>query len=90
LHDTVQEQAVQLAEWNRTLEKSVKLIVTSGDEGFLESRRREIAVVFSDLRGFTAFSETGKPEEVMGLLRSLIFQCPGNRARIGARCGRFH
>ena len=44
------------------------LVVTSGDETFLESHRREIAVVFGDLRGFTAFSETGEPEDVMGVL----------------------
>ena len=44
------------------------LVVTSGDETFLDSHRREIAVVFGDLRGFTAFSETGEPEDVMGVL----------------------
>ena len=38
---------------------------SSGDESFLESHRREITVVFSDLRGFTAFAETAEPEEVM-------------------------
>jgi adenylate cyclase len=32
-------------------------------------RRREISVVFTDLRGFTAFNETAEPEEVMGVLR---------------------
>ena len=34
------------------------LIVESGDESFLESHRREITTVFTDLRGFTAFAET--------------------------------
>lgn len=43
--------------------------VVAGDEALLESHRREIAVVFCDLRGFTAFSETAEPEEVMGVLR---------------------
>jgi adenylate cyclase len=91
LHDTVQEQAVQLEAWNRTLEQRVaaqlaeidrlgslkrflspqvaELIVAAGDERLLESHRREITVVFCDLRGFTAFSETSEPEEVMGVLR---------------------
>ncbi len=44
------------------------LIVSSGDEKLLESHRREITVVFCDLRGFTAFSESAEPEEVMGVL----------------------
>ena len=44
------------------------LIVSSGDEAFLESHRREITVVFCDLRGFTAFAETAEPEDVMGVL----------------------
>jgi adenylate cyclase len=43
--------------------------VSSGDERFLDSHRRDIAVLFCDLRGFTAFAETGEPEEVMALLR---------------------
>lgn len=46
-----------------------ELIVSSGDERLLESHRREITVVFCDLRGFTAFAETAEPEEVMGVLR---------------------
>ena len=43
-------------------------MVDSGDESFLESHRREIVVVFCDLRRFTAFAETAEPEEVMGVL----------------------
>ena len=42
-----------------------ELVVSSGDETLLESHRREVAVVFCDLRGFTAFAETAEPEEVM-------------------------
>ena len=44
-------------------------IVGGGAEDPLKSHRREIAVVFLDLRGFTAFTETSDPEEVMGVLR---------------------
>src|SRR5258707_9535382 len=45
-----------------------ELIVSSGDEPILESHRRDIAVLFCDLRGFTSFAESAEPEEVMELL----------------------
>jgi class 3 adenylate cyclase len=45
-----------------------ELIVSSGNERILESHRRDIAVLFCDLRGFTAFAESAEPEEVMALL----------------------
>jgi adenylate cyclase len=65
-----------------------ELIVSSGDDSILESHRREIAVVFCDLRGFTAFSETHEPEEVMAVLREfhetvgpMIFRFEGTLER---------
>jgi adenylate cyclase len=89
-HDTIQSQASQLAEWNKTLEDRVsrqveelerlarlrrflapqlaELIASDQHEQALESHRREVTVVFCDLRGFTAFSETTEPEEVMRVL----------------------
>jgi adenylate cyclase len=45
-----------------------ELILDSGDESFLESHRREIVVVFCDLRNFTAFAESSEPEELMAVL----------------------
>jgi class 3 adenylate cyclase/putative methionine-R-sulfoxide reductase with GAF domain len=45
------------------------LIVASGTERQLESHRREITALFCDLRGFTGFSESSDPEDVMALLR---------------------
>ena len=117
LHDTVQEQAdrleaqaLQLADWNRTLEQRVaeqlaelerigrlkrffspqlaELIVSTGEEKLLESHRREVTVVFCDLRGFTAFSETTEPEDVMEVVREyhtalgeLIFRFEGTLER---------
>jgi adenylate cyclase len=66
----------QLAELERT--RSLKrflapqlaeLIVARGDSRILETHRRDIVVVFCDLRGFTSFAETAEPEEVVELLR---------------------
>jgi class 3 adenylate cyclase/CheY-like chemotaxis protein len=91
LHDTVEEQAAALGEWNRTLESRVRAqveqlerlgrlkrffspqladaIVQGGAEDPLRTHRREVTVVFADLRGFTAFAESAEPEEVMAVLR---------------------
>jgi class 3 adenylate cyclase len=91
LHDTVQQQAAELASWNQTLEERVtaqvaeiervgrlkqflapqlaEMIISTGDESILELHRRDIVVVFCDLRGFTAFAETSEPEEVTAMLR---------------------
>ena len=44
------------------------LIVASGSDKQLESHRREITALFCDLRGFTGFSESSDPEDVMALL----------------------
>jgi class 3 adenylate cyclase len=46
------------------------LIVASGTERQLESHRSEITALFCDLRGFTGFSESADPEDVMALLRA--------------------
>jgi GAF domain-containing protein len=68
--------AAQLAELERTRRlrrflapQLADLIVAQGDESILESHRREIVVVFCDIRGFTGFAERAEPEEVMALLR---------------------
>jgi len=86
-----QQVAEQLAELERVgrlkrflSPQLTELIISSGDEGLLESHRREVTVVFLDLRGFTTFSDYAEPEEVIGFLRSyhaemgkLIFQFEG-------------
>jgi len=46
-----------------------ELIVSSGDDSFLESHRQEITVVFCDLRNFTEFSSNAEPEEQIRVLR---------------------
>lgn len=117
-HDTVQQQAaklqeqtVQLKDWNKSLEERVatqlaeigrisklerflapqvaQLIASSdGAEALLASHRGEVTVVFCDLRGFTAFTESNEPEEVMNVLREyhaalgeLIFRYEGTLDR---------
>ncbi len=47
-----------------------ELIVSSGDESILQSHRRDIAALFCDMRGFTAFAETAEPEELLELLHN--------------------
>ena len=46
-----------------------ELIIRGGADDPLKTHRRDVTVVFLDLRGFTAFAETAEPEEVMGVLR---------------------
>ena len=73
LEQRVQQQLVEIeriSRLRRFLSPQVAdLIVSSGDETVLESHRRAITVLFCDLRGFTAFSESTDPEEVMSILR---------------------
>ena len=86
--DTVEAQAAQLTDWNRTLEARVQEQVEqmerlgrlrrffsphladliARDESVLKSHRREISVVFCNLRDFTAFAEAAEPEDVMRIL----------------------
>src|SRR5262245_59578510 len=73
LERRVQEQVAQLERLGRLKRffspHLAELIVAGGTEDPLRTHRREITVVFVDLRGFTAFAETAEPEEVMGMLR---------------------
>jgi class 3 adenylate cyclase len=72
LEARVAEQVAQLERLSRLKRffspSLAEAIVTGGAEDPLRSHRREITVVFLDLRGFTAFAETVEPEEVMGVL----------------------
>jgi adenylate cyclase len=73
LESRVREQVAQLERLGRLKRffspQLAEVIVSGGTEDPLKSHRREITVVFLDLRGFTAFAETAEPEEVMGVLR---------------------
>jgi adenylate cyclase len=72
LEQRVQEQVAEIervGRLKRFLSPQVARLVSSGDDGVLESHRRDVTVVFCDLRNFTAFAETAEPEEVMTVLR---------------------
>ena len=65
------------------------LIVASGTEKQLESHRREITALFCDLRGFTGFSESSDPEDVMALLREYHAAIGGIISKYGGTLERY-
>jgi len=73
LEQRVADQLAQLERLGRLKRffspQLAELIVAGGADDPLKTHRREVTVVFLDLRGFTAFAETAEPEEVMGVLR---------------------
>jgi adenylate cyclase len=72
LEHRVAEQVAEIeriGRLKRFLSPQIAQLVSSGDERVLESHRREVTVVFCDLRDFTAFAETAEPEEVIAVLR---------------------
>lgn len=72
LETKVAEQVGELERVNRLRRfmapQLAQAIVSAGDEKVLENHRREIVAMFCDLRGFTSFSETAEPEDIMALL----------------------
>ena len=86
LESRVAEQVTELERLERLRRflspQIVKVVVSTSDQNLLQSHRREVAVVFCDLRGFTAFSEVAEPEEVMNVLREF-------HSTIGALVSRF-
>jgi class 3 adenylate cyclase len=63
------EQLERLGRLKRFFSPQLAELIVSGDaDDPLKTHRREITVVYLDLRGFTAFAETAEPEEVMGVL----------------------
>ena len=74
LEQRVAEQVKEIERFGR-LKRFVsprigELILAGEVDDPLKTHRREITVVFTDLRGFTAFSETAEPEEAMDVLRA--------------------
>jgi class 3 adenylate cyclase/HAMP domain-containing protein len=93
LEERVEKQLAEI-ERIRRLERFLapqvaQLIASSdGHDSLLDSHRREVTVVFCDLRGFTAFTESTEPEEAMNVLREyhaalgeLIFRYEGTLDR---------
>src|SRR6201987_370380 len=93
LEERVEKQLAEI-ERIRRLERFLapqvaQLIASSdGHDALLDSHRREVTVVFCDLRGFTAFTEATEPEEAMNVLREyhaalgeLIFRYEGTLDR---------
>ncbi len=91
LADTVQKQVADLermARLKRYLAPQIAATVLGNEEELFKTHRREVTVVFVDLRGFTAFSDTAEPEEVINFLRryhqemgQLIFKFEGTLER---------
>ena len=92
LTDKVKQQVVEIERMSRLKRylapQVAETILKSEDDNPFKSHRREITVVFLDLRGFSAFSDSAEPEEVMELLRSyhaemgrLIFKFAGTLER---------
>ena len=91
LAQKVKQQVEELQRMNRLkryLSPQIAETIMAEDEDVFKSHRREITVVFLDLRGFTAFSDSAEPEEVMDVLRGyhaqmgkLIFQYGGTLER---------
>lgn len=83
------EELKRLGELRRFLSPQLaEVVISQAGEGLLKSHRREITVAFCDLRGFTSFSESAEPEEVMAVLGEfhralgeLVFQFEGTLER---------
>ena len=72
LAERVDEKVAEVERLNslrRFVSPQLAEALAGGGEEILASHRREIIAFFCDLRGFTAFSETAEPEEVMDVLR---------------------
>ena len=93
LEERVEQQVSELESLGRLRRflsaQVANLVVDSGDEKILEPHRRHIAVFFCDLRGFTAFSETAEPEELIGVLRDFHHAVGAVLARFEATVGYF-
>jgi class 3 adenylate cyclase len=87
----VRQQVGELERMNRLkryLSPQIAETILADEENLFKTHRREITIVFLDLRGFTAFSDSAEPEEVMDFLRDyhaemgkLVFKFEGTLER---------
>jgi adenylate cyclase len=63
------EELGRVGRLKRFLVPQLAEMIAKGEERILESHRRDIVVVFCDVRGYTAFTETAEPEDVLDFLR---------------------
>jgi adenylate cyclase len=84
LEDAVGRVTASLRSFSRYApEEIVREVVVSGREAMLSGTRREVSVLFSDLRGFTGFAERLRPEEVVAILNDHFGLLVGIIARHG-------
>lgn len=72
LADTVQKQVNEIERMGRLkryLSPQIAETILGADDDLFKTHRRDVTIVFLDLRGFTAFSDSAEPEEVMDFLR---------------------
>lgn len=72
LADKVKQQVDEIERMGRLkryLSPQIAETILAEDNSLFKTHRREITIVFLDLRGFTAFSDNAEPEEVMDFLR---------------------
>ena len=83
LLETIERQRTELA---RFVSPQIAALVSSPDgEQLLAGHRRQITAVFFDLRGFTHFSETAEPEELLGVLRDYHARSAHSSSSMAAR-----
>src|SRR3989337_2335446 len=95
MHDTLEtriseqvQEIERITRLKRFLSPQIAQTLLGSDQAIFKSHRREITVVFLDLRGFTAFSDSAEPADAMDLLRNyhaemgkLVFQFQGTLER---------
>jgi adenylate cyclase len=72
LEDRVRTQLEELERLQRLRRflspQLAEAIVASGDDSILQSHRRQVAMLFADLRGWTSFVDAVEPEELIRVL----------------------
>ena len=91
LAERVESQVVELERLRRLRRflspQLADAVVTAGEEAILRSHRREVAMLFADLRGWTSFVDAVEPEELMPVLREFHDVVGGLVKRFDATVG---